>query len=42
MPENLQGGSKAQELEEAISEIDTVADALDTIESASPEFPGMR
>ena len=50
MPENLQGGQKADELEEAISALDTVTEALDeaqqALETASDEagnveFPGM-
>lgn len=50
MPENLQAGSKAQELEEAISLLDDLYNSMDEItgsictiseDSANIEFPGM-
>lgn len=50
MPENLQGGQKADELQTAIDALETVKDALDeaqqALETASDEagnveFPGM-
>ncbi len=41
LPENLQAGSKAEELESAIDELETVLNGLEEAESASPEFPGM-
>lgn len=41
LPENLQQGSKADEIQQAIDELESFIDALDNAESASPEFPGM-
>lgn len=41
LPENLQSGSKAEALEEAISNLEEVIDGLDNVESVSVEFPGM-
>lgn len=41
MPEGLQGGSKAEQLEEAISALDDVINSCDEVEGASVEFPGM-
>ena len=50
MPENLQDGSKAEELEETISNLETVYESLDEItgsictvqeEAQNVEFPGM-
>jgi predicted translin family RNA/ssDNA-binding protein len=41
LPENLQSGSKAEELEEAISRLEEVLEFFDEIESAEVEFPGM-
>ena len=41
MPENLQSGSKYEQLEAGISQLDEVIDALDTIEGIEVEFPGM-
>jgi len=41
MPENLQASSKADELDNAISELDGVISSLEDAEGASVEFPGM-
>lgn len=41
LPENLQGGSKASELEDSISSLDEFIDACDTAESTDVSFPGM-
>lgn len=41
LPENLQSGSKANALEEAISNLEEAIDALDTLEGIEVEFPGM-
>lgn len=41
LPENLQQGSKADEIQSAIDELETFIDALDEAESSSPDFPGM-
>jgi hypothetical protein len=41
MPDNLQGGSKAEELQTAIDELESVIDALDQVEFATVEFPSM-
>jgi len=43
MPENLQGSSKAEALEEAIGQLEATMDSIDeAIENAgSVEFPGM-
>ena len=41
LPENLQQGSKADEIQSAIDELETFIDALDAAEGASPDFPGM-
>jgi predicted RNase H-like nuclease (RuvC/YqgF family) len=40
LPENLQNGSKAQELEDAISNLDELIDALNTAEGVDVDFPG--
>ena len=40
LPENLQNGSKAQELEDAISNLDELIDALNTAEGVEVDFPG--
>jgi hypothetical protein len=42
MPENLQGGSKADELQTAIDELDSVISLLEEAEGASVDFPGAR
>ena len=41
LPENLQNGEKAQQLESAIEEIETFVNNLEEAGSASPEFPTM-
>jgi prefoldin subunit 5 len=41
LPENLQQGSKADELQSAISELDAAISGLEEAESASPDFPVM-
>lgn len=41
LPENLQSGSKADELEEAISSLQEFIDACDSAESVDVTFPGM-
>lgn len=41
MPENLQGGQKYSDLEEAVSQLDEYIDNLETAEGAEVEFPGM-
>lgn len=41
LPENLQGGSKADSLQTCIDEIETAISGLEEVEGASPEFPGM-
>ena len=41
MPENLRGGSKADQLESAISDLESVAAALDEALGTNVEFPGM-
>lgn len=41
LPENLQSGTKADELDSAISELEDVISSLEEAESASVEFPGM-
>lgn len=41
LPENLQNGSKADQLDSAICELDDCVQNLDTVEGSSPEFPGM-
>ena len=41
MPENMQSGAKAEQLETAISELEDVISNLESVESASVEFPGM-
>lgn len=40
LPENLQGGSKASELEDAISALDEFIDACNTAEDVDVSFPG--
>lgn len=42
MPENMQSGSKADELDEAIQELDSFISACEEAEGISPNFPGMR
>lgn len=41
LPENLQQGSKADEIQSAIDELETFISSLDEAENVSPEFPGM-
>ena len=41
MPENLQESSKAEQLQEAIDELDTMAENAIEIEETAVEFPGM-
>lgn len=41
MPENMQGGDKASQLEEAISSLDEFIDAAENAEGVSVEFPSM-
>jgi ATP-dependent protease HslVU (ClpYQ) peptidase subunit len=41
LPENLQDGEKASQLDEAIQSLETVIEGLDQAESESPEFPSM-
>jgi len=41
MPENLQGGEKYEQLDEAISELEEISDALEDVEGRDIEFPGM-
>lgn len=41
MPENLQSGSKADELNDAISALDEVIEAFETIAGADVSFPSM-
>lgn len=40
LPENLQNGSKADELDEAIQNLDEMIDALNTAEGVEVNFPG--
>lgn len=41
MPENLQQSSKAEELEEAISNLEDIINQLDEVENADVSFPSM-
>jgi uncharacterized protein YgfB (UPF0149 family) len=41
MPENLQGGTKAEELEEAIGSLEEVIEHLEEAEGTEINFPGM-
>lgn len=41
MPENLQNGSKAQEIDDAVSELESLGSELDGISFDSVNFPGM-
>lgn len=41
LPENLQNGSKADELNDAISELDSINEALENVEMSGVSFPGM-
>jgi hypothetical protein len=41
LPENLQSGSKADELNDAISELESIQSALEDIDMSSVSFPGM-
>ena len=42
IPENMQDGSKANELDDAISALEDVIGELDSVEGADVNFPGMR
>jgi hypothetical protein len=41
LPENLQSGSKADELNDAISELESIYDSLGSVDTGSVSFPGM-
>ena len=41
LPENLQSGTKADELQSAIDELESFVSNLDEAENASVDFPGM-
>lgn len=41
LPENFQQGDKGQQLEEAISNLDEVANNCDSVDTGNIEFPGM-
>ena len=41
LPENLQSGSKADALDEAIRNLETIISSCDEIEGTDVEFPGM-
>ncbi len=41
LPENLQSGSKADELNEAIQELETIQEALEGLDFSSVSFPSM-
>lgn len=41
LPENLQSGSKADELNDAINELESILDSLQSVEMSSVSFPGM-
>ncbi len=41
MPENLQSSQKADDLQEAIDELDNIINTCDEIEGAEVNFPGM-
>ena len=41
MPENLQDGEKANQLQEAIDALETVISSLEEAEGESIDFPGM-
>jgi len=41
MPDNLQTGQKAEELEGAVANLEDVLDSLETATSTDVEFPGM-
>ena len=41
LPENLQSGSKADELDDAISSLEEFIEAMDTAEGVDVSFPGM-
>ena len=40
MPENLQSGSKAEQIQEAIDQLEEVIDSIEGIEYTEIEFPG--
>jgi hypothetical protein len=41
MPENLQGGDKASELEDAISNFDGLIGEIESLDFSTVEFPGL-
>lgn len=41
MPENLQGGQKAQELEDTIQSLDDIVDSLSDLSCSTVDFPRM-
>lgn len=41
LPENMQSGSKADELDSAIGELDEIMDWMDALEGSDVSFPGM-
>jgi predicted DNA-binding protein len=41
LPENLQSGTKAEALQEAIDNLESVITSLEEVESTDVEFPGM-
>ncbi len=41
LPENLQNGSKAEELDSAISELESLMDSLESCDFSNVSFPGM-
>ena len=41
MPENLQGAAKADDLQEAISSLESAASSLEDAEGVDVSFPGM-
>lgn len=41
LPENLQNGQKADELDEAINALQEAADGIETMENTDVEFPSM-
>lgn len=42
MPENLQNSSKAQKLDDAIGDLDSLTSDIGNIEDVDVQFPGMR
>ena len=41
IPENLRGGTKADDLQSAIDDLESVIASLDEAAGVTPEFPGM-